>query len=85
LKSSQRISLPGQLAVWRLRTDGSRNRSRVEMLSRSPWGPERAKTWPEVHQQRWHPLPSLCALLRRCGLQVCGVHDLRPAAPWVLR
>jgi SAM-dependent methyltransferase len=81
---SQRISLPGQLAVWRLRTDGSRNRSRVEMLWRSPWGPERAKTWREVHQQRWHPLPSLCALLRRCGLQVCGVHDVvsyQPASP----
>jgi SAM-dependent methyltransferase len=81
---SQRISLPGQLAVWRLRTDGSSNRSRVEMLWRSPWGPERAKTWREVHQQRRHPLPSLCALLRRCGLQVCGVHDVvsyQPASP----
>ena len=80
----QRISLPGQLAIWRTQTDGSRYRSRVEMLWRSPWGPERARTWREVHLQRWHPLPWLCALLRRCGLQVCGVHDVvsyQPASP----
>jgi SAM-dependent methyltransferase len=80
----QRIALPEQLAIWRLRTDGSRNQSCVEMLWRSPWGPERAKTWREIHQQRWHPLPWLCSLLRRCGLQVCGVHDVvsyQPASP----
>lgn len=80
----QRISLPGQMAIWHLRADGSRNRSRVEMLWRSSNEQENSNTWREVHRQRWYPLPWLCALLKRCGLQVCGVHDVmsyQPASP----
>jgi SAM-dependent methyltransferase len=80
----QRISLPGQMAIWHLRADGSRNRSRVEMLWRSSNEQEISNTWREVHRQRWYPLPWLCALLKRCGLQVCGVHDVmsyQPASP----
>jgi SAM-dependent methyltransferase len=80
----QRISLPEQLAIWRLRTDGSQHRSCVEMLWRSSCQPGNAKTWREVHHQRWYPLPWLCTVLNRCGLQVCGVHDVvsyEPASP----
>jgi SAM-dependent methyltransferase len=80
----QRISLPGQMAIWHLRADGSRNRSYVEMLWRSSNEQENSNIWREVHRQRWYPLPWLCALLKRCGLQVCGVHDVmsyQPASP----
>jgi SAM-dependent methyltransferase len=80
----QRISLPGQFAIWRLRTNGSQNRSCVEMLWRSPGEHGTAETWREVHHQRWYPLPWLCTELKRCGLQVCGVHDVvsyEPASP----
>jgi SAM-dependent methyltransferase len=80
----QRISLPGSFAIWRMRTDGSQNRSSVEMLWRGPGEPGNAETWREVHYQRWYPLPWLCAVLKRCGLRVCGVHDVvtyKPASP----
>lgn len=80
----QRIALPGTLAIWRLQTDGSRYRSCVEMLWRSLREPGNAKTWREVHCQRWYPLPWLCTVLDRCGLQICGIHDVmsyEPASP----
>jgi hypothetical protein len=74
----------GQFAIWRLRTDGSQNRSSVEMLWRGPGEPGNAETWREVHRQRWYPLPWLCAVLKGSGLHVCGVHDVvsyEPASP----
>ena len=80
----QRISLPEQFAIWRLRTDGTQNRSRVEMLWHSLDESGNGRTWREVHHQRWYPLPWLCTVLKRCGLQVCGVHDVvsyEPASP----
>ena len=80
----QRISLPQQSAIWRLRTDGTQNRSRVEMLWHSLAESGNGKTWREVHYQRWYPLPWLCTVLKRCGLRICGVHDVvsyEPASP----
>jgi SAM-dependent methyltransferase len=80
----QRIAVPGTLATWRFRTDGSRYRSCVEMRWRSSDGQGGQGTRREVHHQRWYPLPWLCALLDKCGLNVCGIHDVvsyEPASP----
>jgi SAM-dependent methyltransferase len=72
----QRITLPGTLATWRMRTDGRRYRSCVEMRWCSSDMRRSEETWREVHCQRWYPLSWLCALLDKCGLNVCGIRDV---------
>jgi SAM-dependent methyltransferase len=74
----QRIRLPDASALWRLRTDGNRRLSRVDMRWSSTGG---ARRWREVHVQRWHSLPRLCALLNRCGFSIRGIHDVMSFAP----
>jgi SAM-dependent methyltransferase len=73
----QRIRLPDATALWRLRTDGNRRMSWVDMH----WSSGGARPWREVHVQRWHSLPRLCALLNRCGLSIRGIHDVVSFAP----
>jgi SAM-dependent methyltransferase len=74
----QRIRLPDAVALWRLRTDGNRRLSRVDMRWSSAGG---ARLWREVHVQRWHSLPRLCTLLNRCGLSIRGIYDTMSFAP----
>jgi SAM-dependent methyltransferase len=75
---TQSVRLPDAVALWRLRTDGNRRLSRVDMRWRGANG---AKLWREVHVQRWHPLPRLCMLLNRSGLSIRGIHDATSFAP----
>lgn len=73
----QKLEMPDAISVWKIQTDMQQGVSIVEMSTcfRKPGGEIRRER--DVHIQRWYPIQIIVETIKRTGLKLQGLMDMR--------
>ncbi|HTI81390.1 MAG TPA: methyltransferase domain-containing protein [Acetobacteraceae bacterium] len=79
-KFVQKISLPGMMAIWHIRSNRMNTRAQVVMRN-CRCQPRGCRCWQEAHDQRWWSIAEVTHHLRTAGLVALGVTALGEVPP----